>query len=363
MKQSVISRLLLALVLMACFYAPTSAADANLVQTILPTASDGVSIVPNDASALAEPKMKWAPKDFAKDPSVVKFHGKYYLYFSIPPQPDEAGKRGWSVGVATSDDLTQWRFLERLPADHDYLVKGFCAPCARVLNDKVYIFYQSYGGGPRDAICMAVSEDGVHFKHSPHNPIYRPHGTWTNGRAIDAEFVEFQGKYFLYAATRDPEGKIQKTVVGVSEKSIDEIESLGSEAWRQAYDESILEPQLPWEKKCIEAPTTIERNGKLYMFYAGGYNNDPQHIGVAVSSDGIEWTRLWSVPFITNGPEGQWNSSESGHPGVFLDEDGQTWLFFQGNATKGKDWYLSRVKIGWWESENGYEIPYLEDEQ
>ena len=94
------------------------------------------------------------------------------------------------------------------------------------------------------------------------------------------------------------------------------------------------------------------------MFYAGGYNNDPQHIGVAVSDDGINFTRLWDVPFITNGPEGQWNRSESGHPGIFQDRDGQTYLFFQGNPTKGKTWYLSKVKIGWKQGEKG-EIPYV----
>ena len=91
----------------------------------------------------------------------------------------------------------------------------------------------------------------------------------------------------------------------------------------------------------------MERDGKLYMFYAGGYNNDPQHIGVARSEDGIHWTRLWNVPFVTNGPAGQWNSSESGHPGIFNTPDGRTFLFFQGNATRGKTWFLTCVPLEW----------------
>ena len=44
---------------------------------------------------------------------------------------------------------------------------------------------------------------------------------------------------------------------------------------------------------------------------------------------------------------GEWNASESGHPGVFVDTDGRTHLFFQGNRDKGKTWYLSRVEIAW----------------
>ncbi len=84
------------------------------------------------------------------------------------------------------------------------------------------------------------------------------------------------------------------------------------------------------------------------MFYAGGYNCSPQQIGLAKSTDGINWTRVWDKPFIPNGPQGQWNQSESGHPGVFQDEStGKTWLFFQGCNDNGKSWYLSRVELDW----------------
>ncbi len=338
-------------------YAEPSEPQAGV--DVLIAVKDVASITPADAPDLKTPKMKWAPKDFAKDPTVVRFKGKYYMYFSIPPQEKDGGKYGWTTGIAQSDDLVNWEYVTNLLPNQECVQKGFCAPCARVFGDKVYLFYQSYGTGAKDAICMAVSDDGVNFTPNPNNPIFRPHGDWTNGRAIDADAILFQGKLFLYAATRDPEGKIQKIVVATSELPLEKLNESDSSAWTQAYDGSILEPTLPWETKCIEAPTAIERDGKLYMFYAGGYNNDPQHIGVAVSEDGIRWTRLWDVPFITNGPAGQWNASESGHPGVFLDDDGQTWLFFQGNDTRGKNWFLSRVKIGWRQNEDGLDVPFV----
>jgi hypothetical protein len=83
------------------------------------------------------------------------------------------------------------------------------------------------------------------------------------------------------------------------------------------------------------------------MFYAGAYNNQPQQIGCAVSKDGISWKRLSDTPLLANGKPGQWNSSESGHPGIFVDNDGQTYLFFQGNNNRGKTWYISKMKVGW----------------
>ncbi len=83
------------------------------------------------------------------------------------------------------------------------------------------------------------------------------------------------------------------------------------------------------------------------MFYAGAYNNWPQQIGLASSKDGINWKRESDIPFLPNGKPGEWNSSESGHPCIFEDLNGKTYLFFQGNPDKGKSWLLSNVEIGW----------------
>ena len=83
------------------------------------------------------------------------------------------------------------------------------------------------------------------------------------------------------------------------------------------------------------------------MFYAGSYNNAPQQVGVAESKDGIVWKRVWDEPFLKNGRPGEWNSSESGHPHIFEDTDGRTYLFFQGNNDNGKTWFISRKEVFW----------------
>jgi beta-1,2-mannobiose phosphorylase / 1,2-beta-oligomannan phosphorylase len=64
----------------------------------------------------------------------------------------------------------------------------------------------------------------------------------------------------------------------------------------------------------------------LYLFYGGGYNNDPQQIGCALSKDGVHFERLFQEPLIPNGEPGDWNASETGHPGVFEDSDGRMYL-------------------------------------
>ena len=152
---------------------------------------------------------------FSKDPHVVNFGGRYLMYFSIPPQKGDK-TAGWNIGIAESKDLTNWTKVgEITPAPgEEYEKNGLCAPGALVRDGQVHLFYQTYGNGRKDAVCHAVSDDGINFQRDPTNPIFSPTGDWTCGRAIDAEVCEFKGRYFLYFATRDKDYKIQQ--IGVA---------------------------------------------------------------------------------------------------------------------------------------------------
>lgn len=281
---------------------------------------------------------------FSKDPHVVNFDGRYLMYYSIPPQKGVEDS-GWNIGIAESSDLTSWEKVgEITPAPGaDYEKKGLCAPGALVRDGKVHLFYQTYGNRENDAICHAVSSDGINFERNKTNPIFKPTGEWNCGRAIDAEVCEFNDQYFLYFATRDPSYKIQIMGVAVAPKET----NFNREDWQQACDASILAPELPWEGECVEAASVTIQDGKMFMFYAGAYNNWPQQVGVAVSEDGITWNKLSDEPFLANGEPGEWNESESGHPHIFTDLDGRTYLFFQGNNDKGKSWYISNKELFW----------------
>lgn len=275
---------------------------------------------------------------FAKDPDVAYFKDRYLMYYTT-----HRGKKGIAIGIAESSDLEHWTKVGDILPAAEYEKKGLGAPGAIVLRGQVHLFYQSYGNGPKDAICHAVSDDGIHFVRNETNPIFRPTGAWNCGRAIDADVIEHKDRLLLYCATRDPQMKVQMIAVAAAPLH----SSYNSDCWTQLCDESILKPELPWEKKCIEASTICKHKDRLYMFYAGAYNNQPQQVGCAVSDDGIRWERLSKFPLLPNGRDGEWNSSESGHPGVFEDDDGQQYLFFQGNNNKGKTWYLSKMKVGW----------------
>lgn len=285
----------------------------------------------------------------AKDPSVIRFQDGYLMYYSVPPH----GNLPWRIGIAASDDLNHWHKVGEVKPEATYERNGLCAAGALVKGSEVHLFYQTYGNGKKDAVCHAVSVDGIHFIRDLSNPVFHPYGDWTCGRAIDADVVRFGGRYLLYFATRDSAFRIQKVGVAACPLS----GGFHRQDWSQLTEFAVLKPELSWEKNCIEAPSCLERDGKLYLFYAGAYNNEPQQIGVAVSTDGIHWKRLSDNPFLTNGLPGSWNESESGHPCIFQDGE-DTWLFFQGNNTHGKTWFISKKRVLWKGS-----VPYLAGEK
>lgn len=287
--------------------------------------------------------------NFAKDPAVIELGGETYLYHSIY----EKNTKILGIGIArmTADDT--FERIAEFPRTQDCEKNGVGAPAAIVFGDTVHLFYQTYGNGPKDAICHAVSRDGVHFEKDETNPVFAPREPWAKmpdwscGRAIDADVAVHDGKVFLYFATRDKEFKRQITGAAYCEmpENPNTPGAFSAGKWK-LHPDIVLEPELDWEKTCIEAPAALEQDGHVYLFYAGAYNCAPQWIGCAVSEDGLHFRRLFvEEPLMKNGAPGSWNASESGHPYIYRAEDGTVWLYYQGSPDMGKTWYLSRCRI------------------
>jgi predicted GH43/DUF377 family glycosyl hydrolase len=282
-------------------------------------------------------------RPFAKDPCVIKFGGRYLMYYSMAPSTGKSAPPGWAIGIAESRDLVAWNKVGEILPEQECERNGLVNGKALVLEGKVHLFYNTYGNGRHDALCHAVSDDGLTFRRDPTNPILRAAGDWNSGRAIDCDAFEHGGKLWLLFATRDPDMKTQMLVAATAPRDSD----FGRGAWTQLGDGPVLKPELPWETRCIEAPSVIRRGEMLYLFYGGGYNNDPQQIGCATSRDGLHWTRLFRQPLWPHGRPGDWNASETGHPSVFEDDDGRTYLFVQGNPDRGRTWFLSAAELVW----------------
>jgi len=291
---------------------------------------------------------------YAKDPTVIRHGDRYLMYYSIPPydkakvpeRPDPEQK-GWHSGVAESKDLVHWRRVGdlNLRDTRGTRIWGAVAPCVKKLDGKIHLFYQrpwkpAHGN---NNLWHATSEDGLTFANTHDEPIFIPNNGWSNDRSIDAEVYRVGDSLVLMFATRDAEGKIQQLGMAKAAYGCD----YGPGQWAELTGQGpLLKPEHPWEGRCIEAPTVIRRGGFWYLFYAGAYNHERQMIGLAVSEDGFAFRRVGADGLIfPAGAKGAWNEGESGHPGVFEDDDGQVYLFFQGKKSIKANYYLSVCKV------------------
>lgn len=291
---------------------------------------------------------------FAKDPTVIRHGDGYYMYYSLmpfDPAPQDNSTppkfNDWHAAIARSTDLVNWTRVGDLDLrdTKGNPLRGAVAPCVRKLDGKIHMFYQMAWEGTDGIanIWHATSEDGITFSNTCDRPIIVPETTWSIKRSIDAEFYRVKDKLILLFATRDTTATYQ--IMGMAEAPYGS--DYGPDKWTLlSVDGPLMKPEYPWEMSCTEAPTVVKHKGVWYMFYAGAYNHEGQQIGMATSTDGYHYTRI--APdglFFTHGPEGSWNACESGHPGVFQDDDGQVYLFYQGKRSMDATYNLSVCKV------------------
>ena len=81
-----------------------------------------------------------------------------------------------------------------------------------------------------------------------------------------------------------------------------------------------------WEQDCIYQPWLVEHEGRWYDFYNAAHGGTEQ-IGVAVSSDLLNWRRHGANPVLRNRPGG-YDAEFASDPKVFRDGDHWTMFYF-----------------------------------
>ena len=106
----------------------------------------------------------------------------FHLQVKRPDSPRPEEDHG-TIGHAVSEDLLHWEELPTalqrgVPGSYDdgTLFTGYAVEHEGL----VHLFYTGnhwdHDGTHHQAICLATSEDGVHFRKHPDNPLIRPDG-------------------------------------------------------------------------------------------------------------------------------------------------------------------------------------------
>jgi predicted GH43/DUF377 family glycosyl hydrolase len=220
-----------------------------------------------------------------------------------------------------------WRVRE--PVSTPVLGRG--APgewdASDVLNPSVIrgkdAYYNLYSGfdGRTWRTGLATSEDGLAW--IKRGPVLSPDPATWEGEYIAANgSLLARGTVFLYWYQG---GRVPR--IGLAHSS-------DPGKWR-ADPAPVLEPgpRGSWDERGVADPSVLELAGRLYMFYLGQDRARRQRLGVALSSDGVRWTKLRRNPILELGEPGAFDEVGLGEPAVWA-QGGWYWMLYTGRDVR-----------------------------
>jgi len=135
---------------------------------------------------------------------------------------------------------------------------------------------------------------------------------------------------------------------GASSSRIGLATSTNGVNWTKHATNPVLSPSQAWETAGIQAGSVISDGGLYKMWYTGLDNNGVSRIGYATSSNGITWTKYEGNPVLGIGGYGSWDSEDVSRPAV-IKEGGTYRMWYTGDdgVTSRIGYATSNDGISW----------------
>jgi len=180
----------------------------------------------------------------------------------------------------------------------------------------LYNFYSGFDGRTWHT-GLATSADGLRWEKqgkvlSPDPPTWEGDYIAANGSAplVNDQFL------YWYQAGRTP--------------SIGLASSADGRRWsKQPAPVLRPGPRGSFDERGVADPYVLRVGAFFYMFYLGQDRAARQRLGVARSSDGIAWSKLYSNPVLEPGPAGAFDENGLGEPAVWASH-GYYWMLYAG---------------------------------
>lgn len=243
----------------------------------------------------------------ALNPSIWKAPGEYRNLYS--------GWDGkvWRTGLAVSPDGLHWNKTGLLLSPGPAAWEGaYIAANGTQLEDRYY--YQA-GNPPQIGLARNLRDKLSH-------PVLTtgPRGAWDERGVADPYVRAVGGKLYLFFLGQD-RARRQRLGVAVS---------TDGEHWTKSLANPILElgPPGSFDENGLGEPAVWPQFGRWWMLYTGRARNEWRRTGLAVSDDGIHWTRVGRSPLLDVGPD--WNSRVVCDPEIELLPNGDVRVWFGG---------------------------------
>ncbi len=229
------------------------------------------------------------------NPDLLDISDKYFMYFR--GQQDGHDRIGLASIAKKDFDGKTWNILPEpiidvgKPGDPDEI--HVLDPASVLVDGKVYLYYSAVSPTCDRSICLATSDDGIHFKKYEKNPIVIGGGS---------EIVFKEGKFYLYYWQPARRGIGFEIYLSTSQEGYH-------------FEKVSLDPVLPvgpegtWDSHTVETPRIFKEKDLYYMIYCGSdrYDDYPYHSGLATSCDLIHWQKYENNPIFLRGEEGEWD--------------------------------------------------------
>ena len=259
----------------------------------------------------------------------------YYMYFR--------GQRGGHdrIGVATIPkekfDGVTWNIAPEPIIDvggpWSWDEEHALDPAAILVNGEVFLYYTGSSTRADRSICLAVSNDGVHFRKYEQNPVII-------GGAPEVVFHD--STFYLYYWKQVPGRKGFQIHFATSADGYHYAEVARSPALP-------VGPEGTWDSFTVETPRIFSEGGLYYMVYCGSdrHKDYPFNAGLATSRDLIHWEKYPGNPIFSRGDEGQWDEGAIWFTTV-EGIDGRYYMWYEGygGGTSRAEPYGSYLKGG-----------------
>lgn len=204
-------------------------------------------------------------------------------------------------------------------------------------NNLIKMYYTSQGTAYSGYIGLAQSNDGINWSNNPNYPVLAPGqtGSWDATAVAGATVIKDEIDYKIYyAGWSNPDGPWH---IGLAT-------SLGGVNWNK-HPNPVLYASSGWEYQ-LGPSSILKVNGTFYLYYYG--RNLPYlSIGLAISPDGINWTRHASNPILI--ADKAWEGSGVYYANVY-EENGQFEMIYMNQPGTGFGKATSPDGINWTKS-------------
>jgi predicted GH43/DUF377 family glycosyl hydrolase len=243
------------------------------------------------------------------NPSVVNLNGEYQNYYS------GYDGRTWNTGLATSSDGIHWTKREKI------LGPDAGNGSALVVGGRILYWYQT--GSP----VQIALEGKIVLKTGPR-------GSWDEIGVADPYVIDRNGELYLYYLGMD---RARRQRLGVA-RSHDGV------TWEKFIANPILDlgTSGAFDEMGLGEPAVWSSGGSYWMLYTGRARGEKRRIGLAKSTDGIQWTR---ESLIIEGTEA-WDREVVCDPTVEVLPDGIRVWFGGGDVPRPDQGLHGQIGVG-----------------